>query len=91
MKPEETLTSLFCFLLDITEADDILDTTIHRQIKEICTSGFKNKTAYKLKDTSSSLSRSNHMYSNEQMTYMKDELADFIKFWDYQSLESGED
>ena len=44
---------------------------------------------YKLKTTTTNLSRNANMYTAEQLDYMKAELADMIRFWKYDK--SGED
>ena len=60
LRPEPVLTELFCFLLDVPSIEG---TIVERRIKEVVASGYKTKTAYALKSTSQSLSRSNYMYS----------------------------
>ena len=54
------LTELFCFLLDVPSIEG---TIVERRIKEVAASGYSTKTAYALKSTSQSLSRSDYMYS----------------------------
>ena len=71
---------MFRFLLD---APSIEGTVVQRRIAECTQSGFENKTVYQLKNTSSSLSRSNYMYNEAQMAIMEQELAGMINFWGY--------
>ena len=80
LKPEPVLTDLFRFLLD---AESLDGTLCERRIKEVAASGFSTKTAYALKSTSTSLCRNRHMYSEEQMATMREELAEMIAFWGY--------
>ena len=60
--PRPALEGLFCFLLDVPS---IAGTVVEKRIAEVTQAGFENKTAYKLKSTSSNLSRANHMYTAE--------------------------
>ena len=62
MDPKPVLEGLFCFLLDVPS---IAGTVVEKCIAEVTQAGFQSKTAYKLKSTSGSLSRSNHMYTAE--------------------------
>ena len=78
--PEPVLIDMFCFLLDV---DSLEGTMCLRKIKEIAASGFSNKTAYVLKSTSTSLCRNRHMYSAQQHDMIREQLADMIKFWEY--------
>ena len=78
--PEPVLIDMFCFLLDV---DSLEGTMCLRKIKEIAASGFSNKTAYALKSNSSSLCRNRHMYSAQQFEMIREQLADMIKFWEY--------
>ena len=54
MNPEPVLDGLFRFLLDV---ESIEGTVVKSRIQEVTSSGFKNKTTYKLKTTSTNLSR----------------------------------
>lgn len=56
---------------------------VERRIEEVTQSGFEGKTAYKLKSSSSSLSRSNHMYTMAQIDKMQMHLGEMINFWKY--------
>ena len=60
LNPQPVLEELFCFLLDV---QSIQGTVVERRIQELTQSGFQDKTFYKLKSTSTDLSRSRHMYS----------------------------
>ena len=80
MNPRPALESLFCFLLDVPS---IAGTVVEKRIAEVTQAGFKAQTAYKLKSTSENLSRSRHMFTEEQINVLKTELADFIRFWRY--------
>ena len=71
---------LFCFLLDV---DSLEGTLCERRIKEVTASGFTTKTAYTLKNTSTNLSRNRHLYSEQQLAFLREELADMIAFWGY--------
>ena len=68
INPKPVLSDLFCFLLDVPSIEG---TIVERRINEVTEAGFSNVTAYRLKSTASSLSRSNHMYTDTQMDYMK--------------------
>ena len=80
LKPEPVLIELFRFLLD---ADSLQGTLCERRIKEVAALGFSTKTAYALKSTSNSLCRNRHMYNEQQMATMREELAEMIAFWGY--------
>jgi hypothetical protein len=54
------------------------------RIKEIASRGSDAQAVYKLKSTNSSnLCRQKHMYSEEQMTHMRDGLQEFLHFFGY--------
>lgn len=78
--PVPVLKELFCFLLNVPSIEG---TVVEKRIIQVSQSGFQTKAAYALKSTSGSLSRSNHMYSAEQINLMKTKLADMIRFWNY--------
>ena len=80
LNPKPVLSDLFCFMLDVPS---IAGTVVERRISEVTKAGFSNMTAYRLKSTASSLNRNVHMYTTAQMDYMKTELADMIRFWQY--------
>ena len=80
MNPEPVLDGLFRFLLDVQSLEG---TVVQSRIQEVSKAGFATKTAYKLKTTSTSLSRQNHMYSQQQIDTMQTELTDMINFWNY--------
>ena len=67
INPKPVLEDLFCFLLDVPS---IKGTAVEARINELTKSGFEGKTAYKLKNTSSNLSRSNYMYTTAQLELM---------------------
>ena len=67
INPKPVLDGLFCFLLDVPS---IKGTAVETRINELTKSGFEGKTAYKLKNTSLNLSRSNHMYTQAQLDLM---------------------
>ena len=62
INPRPVLEDLFCFLLDVSS---IAGTVVEKRIAEVTQAGFESKAAYKLKNTSSNLSRSNYMYTDE--------------------------
>ena len=80
VNPVPVLTDLFCFLLDVPSIEG---TVVERRINEVTQGGFSSVSAYKLKYTGSSLNRNSHMYNTAQMDYMKTELEDMIRFYQY--------
>ena len=62
LDPVPALTELFCFLLDVPSIEGTL---VERRINEVTIGGFTQMTQYKLKSTSSNLSRNSHMYTVE--------------------------
>lgn len=60
--PVSTLLDCFKFLLD---APSIEGTVVEKRIIENCSLENKPKSVYKLKSTSTSLSRNQELYSNE--------------------------
>ena len=62
-QPKDVLLFMFAFLLDV-DINRIYGTVAERRILEVMESGYMNKAAYKLKDTTRNLSRQRHMYSD---------------------------
>ena len=81
INPVPTLTNLFCFLLDVPS---IAGTVVERRINEVTQAGFTKANLYKLKSTGTSLNRNAHMYNTAQIDFMKTELDDMIRFWQYE-------
>ena len=80
LDPERVLSELLQFLLDV---DSIEGTIVQERIRKYCMGGYQSKASYKLKSTSSSLSRNRHAYTDEQFKMMKEVLGDYIKFYGY--------
>lgn len=71
-KPVEVLTELFCFLLNVPSIEG---TVIEQRILK-ATANSRTNTCYKLKKNQdySKLLRNTHMYSDEQIAQMKEQL-----------------
>lgn len=80
LNPVPVLIELFCFLLDVPS---IQGTAIEKRILQVTADGFRNKTAYALKDLSNDLNRNRHMYKDYQIASMSSELKEMIQFWKY--------
>ena len=80
LRPQPVLTDLFRFILNV---DSLEGTLCERRIKEVTATGFSTKTIYALKSTSNSSCRNRHMYNEELMALMREELAELIDFWGY--------
>ena len=76
------LEELFCFLLDVSSIEG---TVVQKRIAEVTQSGLKGKPYYKLKNTEKNLNRSKHMYSEDQIESMREELSTFLNFYGYTS------
>ena len=64
MNPRPALDGLFRFLLDV---ESLEGTIVEKRIEEVTQAGFATKSAYRLKSTSSNLSRQKHMYTQAQL------------------------
>ena len=60
--PEAVMMDAMRFLFDV---DSIEGTILEERIRKYCKSGVQKKAVYKLKSTSSNLSRNAHMYTEE--------------------------
>ena len=60
--PEPVLQEMFAFMLDVPSLEG---TVLGERIKQVCATDGSKKAAYKLKSTSSSLSRNNSIYTEE--------------------------
>ena len=74
------MTEVLCFMLDVPSIEG---TIVEKRIEKVSGAGFTAKEVYKLKSTSTSLSRNDHMYTTEQLERMKNTLADFNHFCGY--------
>ena len=80
MNPGPALDGLFRFLLDV---ESLEGTIVEKRIQEVTAAGFATKSAYRLKSTSSNLSRQKHMYTEAQLQAMAEGLSEYISFWKY--------
>lgn len=74
------LNELFSFLLDV---QSIEGTVVEKRIQDVAGSGHATKAVYTLKSTSTNLSRNAHMYSEEQMEFLKKEMRDVLHYFGY--------
>ena len=68
------------FILDV---DSIEGTIVEKRVLEKCSKGNAPKSTYKMKSTSTSLSRNIGEYTDEQIDHMKVELREFLHFFGY--------
>ena len=80
LRMASVMTDVFCFMLDVPSIEG---TIVEKRIEKVSNAGFAAKEVYKLKSTSTSLSRNDHMYTTEQLEKMKTILADFNHFCGY--------
>ena len=79
-EPARVLCEMFCFLYEVKSIEG---TILEKRILEKCASGSGPKAAYKLKSTSTSLCRNAHMYTDEQLDFIKTELKDQLYYFGY--------
>jgi len=77
---ESVVLEMFQFLLDVPSLEG---TVAEANIKSICSDGFASKSVYKLKSTSTNLSRNAHMYNDQQIDMIKSELRDHLYYFGY--------
>ena len=58
-------------------------TVVEKRIHEIAGQGNTTKAIYKLKSTSTNMSRNAHMYTEAQMDYLKDQFRDQLYYFGY--------
>ena len=79
-EPEKVLGDVFRFLYEV---ESIKGTVLEKRILEKCCGENRPKPSYKLKSTSSSLSRHADLYNDELLAKMKQELKDQLYFFGY--------
>ena len=62
---------------------EISGTVLEARIKQVCQSSKTTKAVYKLKSSSSDLSRNRSLYTDEQIAYLKDTLPNYLYFFGY--------
>ena len=83
LNPEPVLRELFAFLLAV---ETIEGTVIEKRIQDYVAQGSTSAQTYKLKaDPKKNLSRNRHMYTDEQITEMKQDCREFLYYFGYAS------
>ena len=78
--PQEELSKLFAFLLDV---DSVEGTIVEQRIIELAEAGNEKNTVYDVKKDSKRFNKSSHMYTEEQMKLLMEELKDFNYYFGY--------
>ena len=78
--PESTLVECFKFILDVPSLEG---TVVEKRILEHCSPKNAPKSVYKLKSTSTSLSRNQGLYSPELIDQIQNTLKDYLLFFGY--------
>lgn len=86
--PRNTLQGLFGFLL---ESDDLEGSNIMRRIDQVIAQGRKATTTYALKGHTGQFHYNKKMYSDDQLKYMRETLADHLYYFGYSNDPNGED
>ena len=76
LRPEEELTKLFCFLLNV---DNIDGTVVKARIRHAAQKGARQ--VYKPRSGKSKAN--DDKYTKEQLQYMEEELAEFVETFGY--------
>jgi len=84
---EHSLSDLMRFVLDVPSLEG---TIVEQRVKNLAQESAGKGAHYKLKDTSGNISKNVHMYTPEQMEYLKTELKDFNLFFGYSNNPDGE-
>jgi hypothetical protein len=87
MNREQSLMDLMRFVLDVPTLEG---TIIEQRVKTLAQESAEKGAHYKLKNTSGNISKNAHMYTSEQMEYLKTELKDFNLFFGYTNNPHGE-
>jgi hypothetical protein len=80
LDPIRVLTELFKFMLDVPSLEG---TVLEAQIAKHGSQKNSTKAVYKLKTQSTDLCRNRHMYTENQIQFIKEELKEFLHFYGY--------
>jgi len=82
----ETLTKMFKFLLEVPSIEG---TVVEARIKEISAISTASSAPYRLKSTSTSLSKNTKMYTPEQLELIKTQMRNFLIYFGYTNQPEG--
>lgn len=85
LNPLPVLKEMFAFMLEV---DSIDGTVLEKRLIEVCSTEHTTKARYKLKSTSSNLSRNQGLYTKEQLEYMGKVMQKHNYFFGYANVRS---
>lgn len=85
MNPEPELHNVMKFLLGIS---DLTDTNALRRINEVLAMDQKATQTYSLKESTKKNNANAHRYTTEQLTWVGENLKEFIHFFGYAKIPS---
>ena len=86
--PEPELYRMMKFLLGEM---DLTGTNAERRIKEVIAMGSKATQTYSLKDTTCQFNKNDSLYTEEQMTWIKQNLSEMLYFFGYAKVPQDPD